>query len=506
VAFGDAVEPARARRQDSRHLYLGIDCGTQGLKAVAIDGASGAVVATSRRRYGTIAGLPAGFSEQHPRLWTRAACSALREILASPGVDSRGVRALAVSGQQHGLVVLDRRGSVLRPAKLWNDTSAAAEAAALGVPAGFTAPKVLWLKRAEPETLSRCAAVLLPHDYVNFWLTGRKVAEAGDASGTGYFDVRARRYDDRALAAIDPRLASWVPPLVAAGETIGVVRPELARALGLPEDVEVGHGSGDNMMAALGTGNTRPGIVTVSLGTSGTAFAYSPTPVVDPAGEVAPFCDATGGYLPLVCIQSCTEAIELTRKALKLGLGALDAAAASAPPGARGARLLPFFGGERTPDLPEATGALLGLTSQSFSRECIARAAFEGPTLGLAAGLDRLRSLGLPVHEVRLTGGGARSATWRRICADAFGVPVVRLAVEEGAAFGAALCALWCSRRAAGERDPADGVASRLVQLDPRTRVEPDSASHGVYRDLVSLRGELIQDLRPVFARVSART
>ncbi len=495
-------------------LFLGIDCGTQGLKAVVVDGASGDVLGRAARRYRTISGLPHGVSEQRPGSWLRAASSAIREAIG--GIDASRVRAIAVSGQQHGLVALDAAGRPVRPAKLWNDVSTAAEARSLvescggldavrritgnGMPPGFTASKALWLKRVEPDRFARAVSILLPHDYLNLWLTGRAAAEAGDASGTGWFDLRRRQWSPAVMSAIDPAFAEKVPPLLAPGEAVGTLLPERAKELGLPSTTLVGHGGGDNMMAALGTGNTRPGIVTVSLGTSGTAFAYSKSPVVDNSGELAAFCDSTGGWLPLLCVQNCTNATELVKRCLRMSDAALDAAAQRAPAGANGALLLPFFGGERTPDLPDATASLHGLRASSFDRASLARAAMEGPTLGLGAGLLRMRRRGIAAKEVRLTGGGARSGAWRQICADVFGAPVQCVVEPEGAAFGAALCAAWCWSRWKGASISADDLASSLVRLDPATRTEPVPAHSEVHREQLARRATLLSALGPTYA------
>jgi D-xylulose kinase len=490
-------------------LYVGIDCGTQGLKALLLDGASGRIVAMARRAYGVIPTKRAGVSEQDPRVWIAAAKATIREVAAKAGARAKRIVGIAVSGQQHGLVALDAAGRVLRPAKLWNDVSTAREAreivervggaaamrAATGnaLPPGFTASKVLWFSRAHPDLWDRCATVCLPHDYLNLWLSGERAAEAGDASGTGYFDVRARRYAKKVMDAIDPDLAARVPPLREAGSALGEVPAARAKELGLPRGVLVGAGGGDNMMAALGTGATREGIVTVSLGTSGTVFAHSRRAVVDPRGEMAAFCDSTGGHLPLFCIQNCTNTTEIFKGILGFDDDALDAAARHAPAGCGGALLLPFFGGERTPNLPGATAAIVGISSGGARREILARLAMEGPTLGLADCLDRLRALGVEPAEVRLTGGGARSRAWRQMCADAFGAPVSTLAVDEGAALGAAIDALWCAAKAKNPRLTADAAARPFVRAS--RAADPDPKNREIYRDALGRRRAAIDRL-----------
>lgn len=286
--------------------FLGLDVGTQGTKALLVDLDAGRVVARASRSYGLIEGLAPGAAEQHPDTWWEALRDAVRELGA------RRVAGIGVSGQQHGFVPLDAGGQVIRPAKLWCDTETAPEARELSgsygrpVPTGFTASKILWLKRHEPERFARLAAVLLPHDYVNYRLTGRLFTEAGDASGTGFFDPRKRCFVPAEAAAIDPGLPAKLPPLIQPGEPGGELTPEAAAELGLEPGVPVAAGGGDNMMSAIGSGAVRPGVCVLSLGTSGTVFAYSDEPVVDPEGLIAPFCDSTGGWLPLLCVMNAT--------------------------------------------------------------------------------------------------------------------------------------------------------------------------------------------------------
>jgi xylulokinase len=399
---------------------------------------------------------------------------------------------VGVSGQQHGLVVLDEARVVIRAAKLWNDTSTAAEAAelsaALGrrIPVGFTASKILWLKRHEEKNWRRVQHVLLPHDFLNERLTGQPVMEAGDASGTGFFDPVRRAFDEEVMTWIDPRLRELLPPLLAAGEPAGRLSPSGAALLGLRErgvGLPVAAGGGDNMCSAIGSGATRPGVVTCSLGTSGTVFAYADRPVVDPEGLIAPFCDSTGGWLPLLCIMNCTNVTEEVHAAFPyLSLDELTRAAERDPPGAGGLLWLPFLQGERVPDLPQATGTLLGLRAGALSPGRLFRAALEGVALNLGWGVERLAALGLRVEAVRLVGGGAQNQLWQQILADVFGVPVVRLAESESGALGAAIQACWTSRRLAGEKVSCDEVAQRFVALAGEP-AQPDAARSDSYRE-----------------------
>lgn len=467
-------------------LFLGLDVGTQGTKGLLVDTDERAVVARASAAYGLIDGLPAGAAEQHPHTWIDAAREVASTLLAD--LDGRRVRGVGVSGQQHGLVLLDARGDVLRPAKLWCDTSTAAEAdelsARLGarVPVGYTASKVLWTARREPDLWARAHTAMLPHDYVNFRLTGERTAEAGDASGTGYFDPLERRHDLDRAAAIDARLPGILPPLVESGEPAGRLSADGARLLGLPEGVLVASGSGDNMCSALGSGATREGVAVLSLGTSATVFQRSETPVVDPEGLIAPFCDAAGAWLPLLCLMNATGVTEEVRRAFALDHERLSGLALSVEPGSRGVTWIPFLAGERVPDLPRATGTLLGLRAGDLDPGVLYRAAIEGVACNLADGIDRMRALGLAPSTLRVVGGASRSEAWCRVLADVLELPLVRLAEPESGALGAAIQAAWTVARAAGVRVSVDDVASALVRTEGE--IEPRPAAFEACREV----------------------
>ncbi|MFN7944085.1 MAG: xylulokinase [Blastocatellia bacterium] len=497
--------------------FIGIDSGTQSTKAILLDADSGEVVASASAPYDLIGGLGAGHKEQNPTDWSTAVRNTISAVLMKSGIDRTKVRGIGVSGQQHGFVPLGEKDEVIRPAKLWCDTSTSDECAEIiehlgglehtiaavgnGIPAGFTASKILWLKKYEPEYYARLRTVLLPHDYINFRLTGRKTMECGDASGTALLDVRNRIWSKAVIEAIDPRLSEMLPPFIAAYEINGRLKPEIAQAFGLSPDVIVSAGGGDNMMGAIGTGNVREGVVTVSLGTSGTIYACSEKPVIDPQGEIAAFCDSTGRWLPLICTMNVTVATEMVRHRFELSHEQLSAAAASVPAGADGLLLIPFFEGERTPNVPDGTGVWFGIREQTFDAPHFARAAMEGTTLGLNYGLNRLRELGISPREIRATGGGAKSAVWRQIMADVFNVEVVCVQNEEGAAFGAALQALWADRRSRGEMVRIEELTDRYVTLDESTRTRPDAVCVARYRNLQSLQDRLVRDLSGAFTQ-----
>ncbi|HEY8966253.1 MAG TPA: xylulokinase [Candidatus Methylacidiphilales bacterium] len=436
-------------------IFLGIDCGTQSTKTIALDGGTGAVLATASAATDLIPGLPRGHAEQHPADWMKALDATVAEVVSKLGDRKGEVAGIGISGQQHGFVPLDGDFKVIRPAKLWCDTSTAEECdlfraefggtegliALLGndVLPGFTAPKILWLKRHEPENFLRLRHVALPHDYLNWYLTGKLTMEFGDASGTALLDVRKREWCRPVVDFIDPALIEALPAVGSSLAGAGELRPELAAKWGLKPGVRVSSGGGDNMMGALGTGNVRVGRVTASLGTSGTLYARADAPVVDPTGEIAAFCDSADGWLPLLCTMNVTVVTEAARNLFGWSHEAFGDAVASVPPGADGLLFLPYLQGERTPNLPSGTGVLHGMTATNATPARIARAMIEGATLGMAYGLERLRKLGIAPSEIRLTGGGSKSAVWRQLCADVFGTPVVTMESAEGAALGAAI-------------------------------------------------------------------
>lgn len=498
-----------------RTLVLGIDSGTQSTKVLVVDAKNGKVLASASQAYGLIPGLPAGAKEQHPHTWRDATTKAMRQALKLTKATAAEVKAIGVSGQQHGFVPLDAQGKVIRPAKLWCDTSTSTECEeimaqlgglkptikALGnaILPGFTASKILWLKKNEPENFKRLDTVLLPHDYLNFWLTGRAVMEYGDASGTALLDVRKRRWSESVLKTIDADLADKLPPLMSSDQPAGKLQTATAKALGLGGDVLVSAGGGDNMMGAIGTGNTRAGVITASFGTSGTIYACSDEPVVDPKGEIAAFCDSTNHWLPLLCTMNVTVATEMVRDCFGWDVKKLDSIISKATPGAGGVVLLPYLEGERTPNVPAGTGVYLGVSQKTMNPANLARAAMEGATMGMNYGLRRLAALGVKPAQIRATGGGSKSKTWRKIMADIFNAEVVTLKVSEGAAYGAALQALWCWRNQQGDRITITDITDAFVQVNRAETTEPDKENAQIYQELQQLQDEMSTALRKVF-------
>jgi len=348
---------------------------------------------------------------------------------------------------------------------------------------GYTAPKILWLRQNEPENWARTQTVLLPHDYLNFWLTGVKRMEFGDASGTALLDVETRQWSTKVVDFVAEDLPGKLPPLQSSKKAHGVLRTELRRKWGLAKSPEVSSGGGDNMMAAIGTGNIQSGVVTASLGTSGTLFGFSTKPVVDPKGEIAAFCDSTDNWMPLVCTMNLTLVTEHLRKLFTWDYAALEASIRSVPAGSDGLLMLPYLTGERTPDLPNGSGVLHGLTLKNFTQAHLARAAMEGVTMGLGYGLSRFRELGLQTSEIRLTGGGSNSPIWRQMCADVFGVPTVCLQSGEGAGLGAAIQAGWTWNKENGSDAQLNEITERLVNVDENSRTAPNPRSIEIYAE-----------------------
>lgn len=475
-------------------MYLGIDCGTQGTKALLMD-ANGTALGRGYASHQLIE-REGGAREQQPAWWVEALRSSVRQALA--GSDQR-VTALSVSGQQHGLVVLDENREVIRPAKLWNDTETAPQNQqlldAFGgrqkwferfgiVPlTGYTVSKLLWLKQREPKNFDRIRHILLPHEYLNFYLTGRMCAEDGDASGTAFFDIRSRTWVREILDWVDGgtgQLFAALPSLVRLEEPVGTVRPEVAADLGLPETCIVAVGGGDNMMGAIGTGNVRQGVVTLSLGTSSTVYSFRESPPDDPTGCVAPFCSSSGGWLPLVCTMNATNVVTQTVQSLGRSVTDIEEALASTVPGCDGLVFLPFLNGERTPDLPNATGVLTGILANNFTWANLIRAAIEGVSFGILNGLDRILKGGSADRIVAI-GGGARSAAWRQLLADASGAHVVTPVEAEAGCLGAAMQAIYLDLVLKGEPQTFAHIAERCVKTDELRGAVPVAAMRTPY-------------------------
>jgi xylulokinase len=453
---------------------VGLDVGTTGVKALAVS-PEGEVLARIEEAYPLSTPQP-GWAEQDPEDWWRAAESALAD-LALPDL-----RGLGLTGQMHGLVVLDERQRVLRPAILWNDQRTAVECAEIeerlglhrlveltgnrALP-GFTAPKLLWLRRHEPEVYGRIAHVLLPKDYVRLRLTGERAIDATDASGTLLFDVARRRWSDEVLAALEiPR--EWLPRVLESPEVAGHKS----------EGVPVAAGAGDQAAGALGVGVDRPGPLSVVLGTSGVVFASLPAFAANPEGRLHSFCHAVpDAWHAMGVMLAAAGSLRWLRDVVvpAESFETLTAEAETWPPGAEGLVFLPYLAGERTPHAdPDARAAFVGL-SLRHDRGALVRGVLEGVAFGLRDALELLKELGVEPQVGRASGGGSRSDLWLRIVASVLGVPLERAAVEEGAAYGAALL----GGVAAGVFADVHEAVTACVRV--RDRIEPEPAWADTY-------------------------
>lgn len=488
---------------------VGIDLGTQSLKVIFYDFEARQIVASESAALDLYQD-DNGAAEQQAHWWL----SALHDVMGRVQQEVRqSAIAVGVSGQQHGFVPVSESGRVLAPVKLWCDTSTVVECdeimAAYGGPqkcldevgnlilAGYTASKIRWFSKNGGALYDQLDCILLPHDYLNYYLTGERCMEAGDASGTGLLNITTREWSRGMLEAVDPDrdLQPCLPRLRTGMGIAGKVSAEAAQQTGLPEGIPVSTGGGDNMMGAIGTGNVSAGKVTMSLGTSGTVYACSDQPVIDPRGEIAAFCSSTGGWLPLMCTMNCTVTTELMRAVLGADIAAFEAAVSQSARGAGGVITVPFFNGERTPNLPDAKACIVGLDSQNTKRENLLRSAMEGATFALRFGVDRLCELGVEADEILLTGGGAGSATWRQVVADVCKAPVTVLSQDEGAGFGAALQALAVLEN---ETD-MQGLVGRHLSRNEALCCEPGKSAVNFYDEAYAKYQEAVGTITPLY-------
>lgn len=488
---------------------LGVDVGTSGVKALLID-FSGAVLASASESYPLYTPQPL-WAEQNPDDWWQATCTAIRRVLAQAGVDAAQVRAVGLSGQMHGSVFLDERGESIRPALLWCDQRTAAECAWITervgeqqvlqttlnpVLTGFQAGKILWLRRHEPENYARVRHVLLPKDFIRYRLTGALATEVSDASGTALFDVPRRDWAYAMLETLElPR--EWFPKAYESPEITGRITAQAAQATGLAEGTPVVGGAGDQAAGAVGVGVVQEGYASVSVGTSGVVFAHLQQPQVDPQYRTHTFCHAVPGAWHIMGVMLMAGgALHWYREtfAPEVPFDALVRDAESVPPGAEGLLFAPYLSGERTPYLdPQARGAFVGLTL-AHTRAHGTRAVLEGVAFGLRDSLEILQAMGVPLRELRLTGGGAKSPLWRSILASVFGQPVQTLQAEEGPAYGVALLAgvgigVWNS---------VPEACAATLQLADTT--DPDPDAQAVYERLYPRYRQLYPTLRSFWA------
>ncbi|MDR2601642.1 MAG: xylulokinase [Spirochaetaceae bacterium] len=489
----------------------GIDMGTQSVKVVLYDSVQKKVIAQAQSPFEVIA--ESNGAREQKAAWYAEGLDACFSAF-DPAL-KKTVEAVGVSAHQHGFVPLDASGAALYNVKLWNDTSTAEECGIITEKAGgaeavigeinnlmlpgFTAPKILWLKRHKPDAFSRLRYIMLPHDYLNYLLTGEYKAEEGDASGTALYNGARRKWSKKICDIIDEKLYGLLPPVISADEKNGVVSEAAAARWGLRAGTPVSSGGGDNMMAAIGTGTVEDGFLTMSLGTSGTLFGYSDKPFSAPRDGISGFNSSTGGYLPLLCTMNCTVASEETRSLFGLGVKEFDAEAEKAPIGCGGVVFLPFFNGERTPNLPNGRAGINGISAANCARSNIARAALESAVFGMRCGIDAFRALGFAPREIRITGGGGKSPIWRQMAADVMNLPVKRPENDESGALGAAIQALWCLLKIKGEPVSIAKLCSEHVSIRTDECALPNTASVKAYEKAYGEYKKYLEALSPLF-------
>jgi xylulokinase len=500
---------------------LGIDVGTTGSKALLV-GADGSMKAEATTEYPMHTPQPL-WAEQDPADWWAATVASIKRLLSERDVTPDRVVGVGLTGQMHGLVLLDAQGEVLRPCIMWNDQRTAAQCAAIyaqlgeaevlrltGNPMlpGFTAPKIVWVRENEPEVYAKASKALLPKDYIRYRLTGEFFSEVSDASGTSLFDVGQRQWSDGMLKALDvPR--QWLPEATESPEASAKIGAEAAKETGLLEGTPVVGGAGDQAAQAVGTGIIEEGIVSATLGTSGVVFAASGAYRAEPEGRLQAYCHAVPGMWHLMGVMlSAAGSFRWYRDALgeleraqerETGRDAydlLDAAAAGVAPGCEGLLFLPYLTGERMPySDPNARGVFFGLTLR-HGKPHMTRAVLEGVTYGLRDLLELMRALGLSIEQVRASGGGVRSPLWRQILADVFATEIVTVNVTQGAAYGAALLA---GVGASVYTSVAQACETAIRVTD---RTEPSSAA-AVYDDYYPRYRALYPALQPEFQAIA---
>ena len=502
-------------KKEAARLFLGIDVSTTGSKALLVD-ERGAVAASATTPHAVHRPRPL-WSEQDPHEWWAAAVASVRRVLAESETPGAAVASVGLTGQMHGLVLLDEARNPLRAAILWNDQRTSAECdeirdrmggraalvRATGNDAltGFTAPKILWVRRHEPEVHARVRHVLLPKDYIRLRLTGVAAMDKADGSGTLLFDLEARGWSAEVLRRLEIP-AEWLPPTFEGTETTGRITAEAAAATGLAEGTPVVAGGGDQAAGAVGAGAVRPGIVALTLGTSGVVFATTERPLVEPEGRLHAFCHAAPGLWHFMGVTlAAAGSLQWYRDTLAPGqdFDALLHEAEAAPAGSEGLVFLPYLSGERTPHPdPQARGCFVGLTVR-HRRAHLTRAVLEGVAFSLRDCFELLSGAGVgEVREVRVAGGGAKGPLWRRIVASVLGLDLVTVNSTEGAAYGAGLLA------GTGARAWPSVEAACAATISVTGRDTPDPSWGAAYAELYPRYRELYPALKPTFDRLGA--
>lgn len=504
-------------------VYLGIDIGTSGTKSLAID-EHGEILASASAEYPIYHPKP-GWTEQDPEDWWLATKSTVRQLLKKAKIKPADVKGIGLSGQMHGSVFLDKSGKVLRHALLWNDQRTASECAEIERRAGgrhaliqmvsnpaltgFTAPKILWLRNHEPKKFEKVRKVLLPKDYVRYRLTGEYATEVSDASGTLLLNIAQRAWSLPLLEKLelDPE---WLPKCFESEEVSGQLSESIAKELGLAPGTPVVGGGGDQAAGAVGNGIVTTGVISATLGTSGVVFAHSDTVETDPEGRLHTFCHAVrgkwhqmgvilsaGGSLQWYRNQFGREEMAEARRKKIDPYELITAQAALAPPGSEGLYFLPYLTGERTPHAdPDARGAWIGLTPR-HSRGHLIRALMEGVTYAMRDSLELIRGLGVPIEQIRLSGGGAASPFWRQLQADIYGSTVVTINAKEGPAYGVALLAAVGTGQF---RDVPEACAHTIKVV---SKLRPTKKMQDTYNRSYPLFGQLYRSLKGDFHSIA---
>ncbi|HAE87763.1 TPA: hypothetical protein DCG86_07045 [Candidatus Marinimicrobia bacterium] len=501
-------------------FFAGLDVSTQSCKLVIINVQDRQVVFTYTVNYdtalphyntknGTLTGLPAGVSESNPYMWIDAVNRTFEEAVQA-GIPMHSIACIAVSGQQHGLVALDSHGNLSRHrSKLWNDFSTQEECDILnrkvgGVDrmireigntqrTGYTAGKIFHMLRHEPEIYHTSETFFLVHNYINWYLTGGvKVMEYGDTSGMALWNPKTRQWSKKVINAIDPALIHKLPQVRPPDQSIGNISTHLVQKFGFSPKCRIDAGSGDNMYSAIGTGNIEPGIVTISLGTSGTAYTFMEDPYIDPSGEIACFCDSTGHYLPLLCVSNLANGYNQILNQFNLNHDDFNEVIRKSCPGNGGRILLPWYEGERTPDLPLAAPLYFGFRTDEFTLEILCRAVLEGHILNL---YDGFKKMDIKVKEIRLTGGLSNSDAWCQGIADIFESDTVPVK-GEGAALGAAIHAAWVWYKENDDAYSLKDLTDAFVIPEKNRKKKPIPEHVTVYRHLKNLFASLSLRIR----------
>ena len=501
-------------------FFAGIDVSTQSQKLIVIDLDIDSIIYSDSINYdndlpdyktfnGVIRNNPPGVSESDPNMWIDGLHILFKELSKRTDIIS-SIKCLSVSGQQHGLVALDRKGNLAKStSKLWNDFSTQKECDILteniggkdrmiaeisnSQRTGYTASKIFHMQRNEIELFNSTHQFMLVHNYVNYFLTGGVFAmEEGDASGTGLWDPVKKKWSESLTSIISKDLISKLPPVSSSIKSIGNISKELVKEYGFNSTCRIDAGSGDNMYGAIGTGNIDPGILTISLGTSGTAYTIVESPFVDPTGEIACFCDSTGRYLPLLCVSNMAGGYNSFLEKNGLSHSEFEALMTYTHPGNDGNVIVPWYEGERTPDLPNASPIYFGFSYDDLTKEKVARGLIEGHVLNLYEGFSKMP---IKPNEIYLTGGLSQSKVWCQMIADIFNCKATPV-LGEGAALGAALHAGWIWNNENGSNETLSKIVKPFITFNEQLRCTPKDENIKIYDNLKSLYSSITMRIR----------